>query len=93
MHNSNKKFLLEDGTLMIPADHIVNRKMHAHIIFSKDNGATWELGGSVLGGEEATIVELKNGNIYINVRPVRPGYRLTAVSPDKGLTWTTYLNY
>ncbi|MBD3353723.1 MAG: hypothetical protein GF364_19720 [Candidatus Lokiarchaeota archaeon] len=78
---------LEDGTLMIPADHIVDLKMHAHVIFSKDHGETWELGGNVPGGEEASIVELKNGDIYMNVRHVKPGYRLTAISEDKGMNW------
>jgi sialidase-1 len=79
---------LQDGTLVIPADHIVDRKMTAHIVYSKDHGATWQLGGSIPGGEEATIVELNNGDLYINIRPVRPGYRLTAISKDQGLTWT-----
>lgn len=79
---------LKDGTLVIPADHIEGRKMMAHVIFSKDGGNTWQLGGTVPGGEEATLVELDNGDLYINVRPVRPGHRVTAISHDKGLTWT-----
>jgi sialidase-1 len=79
---------LEDGTLVIPADHIEDRKMSAHVILSKDHGNTWELGGSIPGGEEASIVELKNNDLYINIRSVQPGYRLTAFSKDKGKTWT-----
>ncbi len=79
---------LKDGTLIIPADHIENRKMMGHIIYSKDGGNTWKLGGTVPGGEEATLVELENGDLYINIRPVKPGYRVTAISHDKGLTWT-----
>jgi len=79
---------LKDGTLVIPADHIEGRKMMAHVIYSKDGGNTWQLGGTVPGGEEATLVELDNGDLYINIRPVRPGYRLTAISHDKGITWT-----
>jgi sialidase-1 len=78
---------LEDGTLMIPADHIEGYKMYSHVVYSTDHGTTWELGGNVPGGEEATIVELENGDIYLNTRPVRPGYRLTAISEDKGKTW------
>jgi sialidase-1 len=78
---------LADGTLMFPADHIVDRKMNAHVIFSKDHGKTWELGGSVPGGEEATLAQLEDGSIYMNVRPVAPGSRLTAISRDGGLTW------
>jgi len=78
---------LKDGTLVIPADHIANRKMNAQIIYSKDNGSTWKLGGSIPGGEEATLVQLDNGDLYINIRPVKPGFRVTAVSSDEGLTW------
>jgi len=79
---------LEDGTLMIPADHVEKRKMSAHVIFSRDHGATWELGGSIPGGEEATLAQLDDGSLYINVRPVRAGYRVVARSYDNGLTWT-----
>lgn len=79
---------LKDGTLVIPADHIENRKMKGHVIYSKDGGNTWQLGGTVPGGEEATLVELDNGDLYINIRPVKPGFRVTAISHDKGLTWT-----
>jgi sialidase-1 len=78
---------LGDGTLVIPADHIVDRKMQAHVIYSTDHGETWKLGGTVPTGEEATLVELDNGDLYINIRPVKPGYRVTAISKDKGLTW------
>ncbi|MDR3345058.1 MAG: glycoside hydrolase [Oscillospiraceae bacterium] len=78
---------LRDGTLMIPADHIAGRKMTAHVIFSRDGGASWQRGGDVPGGEEATLAELPDGSLYINVRPVNPGYRVVARSQDKGLTW------
>ena len=82
---------LENGTLMIPADHVEKRKMNAHVVFSKDGGATWELGGTIPGGEEATLAQLDDGSLYINVRPVSAGTRVTARSYDNGLTfpdWT-----
>jgi sialidase-1 len=79
---------LKNGTLVIPADHIVRRKMQGHVIYSKDGGSTWQLGGTVPTGEEGTLVELDNGDLYINIRPVKPGYRVTAISHDKGMTWT-----
>jgi|GEM_PF-557695 len=82
---------LKDGTLVIPADHIVDRKMQGHVIYSKDGGKTWQLGGTIPTGEEGTIVELDNGDLYINIRPVKPGYRVTATSNDKGLTWNDYI--
>ncbi|MBF9018809.1 MULTISPECIES: exo-alpha-sialidase [unclassified Oceanispirochaeta] len=81
---------LKDGTLIIPADHIVDRKMQGHVIFSKDGGSTWELGGTIPTGEEGTLVELDNGDLYINIRPVKPGHRVTAISEDQGLTWLDY---
>jgi sialidase-1 len=61
--------------------------MKAHVIYSKDSGSTWQLGGTIPGGEEASLVELDSGNLYINIRPVKPGVRVTALSGDKGLTW------
>ena len=81
---------LESGTLMIPADHVEKRRMSAHVVFSKDGGATWELGGSVPGGEEATLAQLDDGSLYINVRPVSAGSRVVARSYDEGLTWTDW---
>jgi len=81
---------LEDGTLMIPADHVEKRRMSAHVVFSKDGGATWELGGSIPGGEEATLAQLDDGSLYINVRPVAAGHRVVARSYDDGLTWTDW---
>ena len=78
---------LEDGTLLIPADHVERRKMNAHVIFSKDGGATWELGGTVPGGEEATLAQLDDGSVYINVRPINAGPRVTARSYDNGLSF------
>jgi sialidase-1 len=83
---------LTDGTLMIPADHIMGRKMQSHVIYSKDGGNSWQLGGTVPGGEEATLAELENGDIYLNTRPVKPGYRVTAISKDKGLSWIEIKN-
>jgi len=84
---------LRDGTLMIPADHIVAHPLHpkmiAHVLYSTDRGETWQLGGDVPGGEEAVLAELDDGSVYINVRPVKPGYRVTARSSDKGLSWDT----
>ncbi|MBU2514692.1 glycoside hydrolase [bacterium] len=86
----NHGIQLKDGTLIIPADHIVNRKMQGHVIYSKDGGETWKLGGTIPTGEEGALVELDNGDLYINIRPVKPGYRVTAISKDKGLTWLPY---
>ena len=83
---------MENGTLMIPADHVEKRKMYAHVVFSRDGGATWELGGNVPGGEEATLAQLDDGCLYINVRPVRAGSRVTARSYDNGLTFTDWAN-
>ena len=78
---------LEDGTLLIPADHVQRRKKYAHVVFSKDGGATWELGGRVLSGDEATLAQLDDGSVYISMRPAKAGYRLTARSYDGGMTF------
>ena len=81
---------LGDGTLMIPADHVEKRKMYAHVVFSKDGGMTWQPGGNIPGGEEATMAQLDDGSLYINVRPVEAGYRVVARSYNDGLTWTDW---
>ena len=81
---------LKNGTLMIPADHVERRKMCAHVVFSKDGGATWELGDTVPGGEEATMAQLDDGSLYINVRPVKASSRVTSRSYDMGVTFTDW---
>lgn len=73
------------------------RKYGVAMLFSDDHGATWEL-GEPFGHEgqnvnESRMVELEDGNVYLNARYVNnePGeknnYRMTATSDDRGESW------
>ncbi len=87
---------LTDGRLVVPCDHIVfkdyNRgdPYHAHVIFSDDHGATWQIGGIAdEGTNESTVVETADGWLYLNCRNkvarVEGGnYRAVAWSWDGG---------
>ena len=43
---------------------------HSQLIYSDDKGETWKLGGIVNehGGNESSVVELKNGYLMLNMR-------------------------
>jgi len=67
-------------------------------VYSDDHGETWNY-GSAFGHEgqnmnESRMVELENGDIYLNARYVnnateeKNNYRYTAISLDKGIHWT-----
>jgi sialidase-1 len=88
---------LSSGRLLIPCDHTEGGVIYSHAIYSDDHGETWRLGGSVaMHTDEATVVELANGSIYINMRNhiPRPNnfnfnwHRAWAVSRDRGESWS-----
>ncbi len=91
---------LRSGRLLIPCDHIVfqdytlDDPYHSHVIYSDDQGATWELGGSVdEGTNESTAVETADGWLYLNCRNKRPlaggrNFRAVAWSRDGGQTFS-----
>ncbi len=88
---------LQSGRLLIPCDHIVGKHFdrkrdpyHSHVIYSDDHGATWQIGGLVPAGtNECAVVELTNGDIYINCRNyVGEKRRQVAQSHDQGNTFT-----
>ncbi len=88
----NKKY---KNRLVIPANHMVagTKTYHAQIIYSDDNGETWQLGGVVRehGGNESTVVELKNGDLLLNMRNYNRNAgknRSYAISKDGGITWS-----
>ncbi|MBP1615063.1 MAG: exo-alpha-sialidase [Bacteroidetes bacterium] len=63
----NKK---DKGRIVIPANHIAtpNNAYYSHCIYSDDKGETWHIGGTAKEGNEASIVELKNGDLLLNMR-------------------------
>lgn len=81
------------GRLVIPCDHIEAGAGHyySHIIYSDDQGQTWQLGGSTPRHQvnECEAVELADGRLMLNMRNYdrTQKNRQVAVSDDGGLTW------
>ncbi len=82
-----------DGRLVIPGNHALAASgVHrSHLVFSTDNGGTWQLGASAVDGtNESQVVELADGRLLHNMRnhPSKPGgnYRAVATSADGGRT-------
>ncbi len=81
------------GRLVIPCDHIESetKDYYSHIIYSDDNGASWNLGGRTPRPQvnECEVVELGGGRLLLNMRSYAPGARARQVarSADGGLTW------
>ncbi len=63
------------GRLIFPCDHSTKDKpggkltFHSHIVYSDDNGKTWEIGAVTKPGyNECTAVELEDGSVMLNSR-------------------------
>ena len=57
-----------------------------YVIYSDDNGVTWNVSGRAsVGGDEAKVVELNNGDILMSIRTA--GKRWYNISHDGGITW------
>ena len=66
------------------------KEIQAYSVFSDDGGDTWQMGTPV--GEamdENKVVELSNGDVMLNSRPNKAGYRKVAISTDGGETYST----
>lgn len=81
------------GRLVIAANHMVagTKTYHSQLIYSDDKGETWQLGGVVSehGGNESSVVELKNGDLMLNMRNYNreeSKSRSYAISKDGGKT-------
>ncbi|NLG27052.1 MAG: exo-alpha-sialidase [Chloroflexi bacterium] len=86
---------LRSGRLIIPCDHRRglhhndSDPLHAHVVFSDNHGATWDIGGVVPAGtNECCVAETGAGEVYINCRDYRgTGVRSVAWSSNGGLTF------
>lgn len=76
---------MSNGRLIIPAE-----LGGACVIFSDNNGATWQKGSNVGKGEEPQVFESVNGSLVINCRVNRGGYKLMAWSHNGGVSWDPY---
>lgn len=86
---------LKSGRMVVPCNHGVFEDgkpagTHSHVIISDDFGKTWRIGGDPGIGNESTIVELRNGDLLLNMRSwykdrKDSGYsRIGAISRDGG---------
>lgn len=85
---------LQNGRLVIPCDYKVfgTHAYYAHIIYSDDDGKTWQLGGSA-GPEtnESTVAQLADGSLILNMRSyAHQNRRAVAYSHDGGMTWSDF---
>lgn len=87
--------VMEDGTIVIPAqislrEHNKNN-YYSLIIYSKDNGETWEIGNKVpiSNTSENMVIEL-DGSLIMSTRYDYSGYRASYISQDLGNTWEIY---
>ncbi|MCX6632584.1 MAG: sialidase family protein [Candidatus Solibacter sp.] len=82
---------LRGGRLLVPCDHnSQDGQRYSHAIYSDNGGATWKIGG--IAGEktnESAVVELKNGELMLNMRSYHEkNRRAVQRSRDGGLTWS-----
>lgn len=89
------------GRMVIPCDHGAPYEgklaRSSHIIYSDDNGKTWELGGgAAVHTNECQVMELNGGLLLLNMRnhigkdggqPDFAGRRAISMSADGGETW------
>ncbi|MGC4235111.1 MAG: sialidase family protein [Niabella sp.] len=93
-HGIVKKHPPYKGRIVVPANHslLSDKSAFSHIIYSDDNGLTWNVGGVVSRPNtgESTVVETSDGKLILNMRNedlATPRYRIEAISEDGGTTW------
>jgi sialidase-1 len=99
---------MDDGTIVFPAQFkadIGTKALdggqftcHSTIVYSKDQGETWQIGtGAKSNTTEAQVVQLSDGSLMLNMRDDRnrtdkgaTNGRAVAVTADMGRTWTVH---
>ncbi len=83
---------LKSGRLVVPCDHYVRgtKAKHSHVIYSDDQGKTWQIGGVAgEGTNESAVAELADGSLILNMRSYHGKRRRAVVrGTDGGLTWS-----
>lgn len=85
-----------NGVLMFVAAmrHDSGTTLYNHVIYSNDNGETWNVSNcAMMGGDEAKVVELNDGKILMSIRRQGKGARYYNISnnvPSKteAVEWT-----
>lgn len=84
------------GRVVVPcANSTVKGGYNSHVIYSDDNGETWNYSNDIgPGSNESTVVELSDGTLVFNTRQQtnKSGFRGQAISKDGGTTWQQYTN-
>ncbi len=73
------------------AGKLVGGSWNAFVIFSDDDGRTWQRGQLLPGGDrtnENQLVELADGRILMDARQMSGPHRWLATSSDGGQTWS-----
>lgn len=91
---------MADGTLVFPAQYQDESKNAdgrkkafplSTILWSKDQGETWNIGTGIKGNTtEAQVVQLSDGSLMLNCRDNRGGFRTIGTTTDLGKTWTLH---
>ena len=90
VHGIVKRSAPHVGRIVFAARHKdTDGKSYAHVIYSDDDGESWEIGGSLdYKSSEATVVELPNGDIMLNARSTgNDTNRVVGISHDGGETF------
>lgn len=85
---SGNGLLTSDGRIMFVAciRETSAYSINNYVIYSDDNGLTWNVSQRAsIGGDEAKLVELNNGDILMSIRT--KGERMYNISHDGGVTW------
>ena len=80
---------MKSGMMVFPFQFVDKNDMpHATIVYSGDRGKTWKIGTPARDNTtEAQVVELKNGDLMLNMRDNRGGTRAVMTTSDMGKTW------
>ncbi len=95
LQGPGKGITMKDGTIVFPAQYQdtpeKNRLPYSTIIYSKDQGETWQIEEGPKGNTtESQVVELENGTLMLNMRDNRGGARSVYTTDDMGKTWKVH---
>ncbi|NND98223.1 MAG: sulfatase-like hydrolase/transferase [Pirellulaceae bacterium] len=95
LQGPGKGITMRDGTIVFAAQYQdppnQNRLPHSTILYSKDHGASWQIGsGAADDTTEAQVVEVEPGVLMLNCRYNRSSARVVMTTRDMGQTWQTH---
>ena len=96
LQGPGKGITMRDGTLVFAAQYQDapdnGRLPHSTIIYSQDNGVTWNVGtGAFDDTTESQVIEVEPGVLMLNCRYNRQGVRVVMITRDMGATWQKHI--